>query len=385
MNNKSSANSPKQLLTLNEIAKYCNVSKSTVSRAFNNDPEISVSTRERILETARKAGYSPSQHESARRLALQKYGRKVINQVISTIFPHYFHQAPYFLRIANGILDVLSSVNYAVLQILANDNSANIPTLPSIFSRGEVDGVILASQTPSHLSTLREERGFGDRPIVSVIHDIPGCASILADDFSGGYLSAKHLLSLGHRHILHFYENLDESVFGRRYSGMVHALQEWKLDPKTYLHPCHYHWIGPMDPAHVSENPDTYLHGLNAELFERNIKGFLQDLNNSPEITAIIATNDINAMQIWQILTNAKLSVPDRYSLIGFDDIITDNNVETEKKLTSVRIPLEEIGRNAAKLLLNMLNDETIENSKNILPVELMVRDTTSMVRTIGS
>jgi LacI family transcriptional regulator len=377
---KSLIHKPMQNLTLNEIAIHCGVGKSTVSRAFNNDPEVSIATRERILAAAKKLGYSPSQHESARRLALQKYGRKVLNQVISTIFPHYFHQAPYFLRIANGILDVLSSVNYAVLQVLANNNSSVEPTYPTIFSRGEVDGIILGSQIPELLNAFREDYGFSDRPIVSVIHNMPGCSSVLADDFSGGYQLTKHLLKSGHRHILHFYDNVDESVFGKRHAGMVHAMKEWNLDPEIYLHPCHWHWIGPLDPAHVSEKLSTYLHGANADLFEKNIAGFLKDLNDKPEITAIVATNDITAMQIWQILSDANLSVPERYSLIGFDDVASNISDLSGSSLTTIRVPLEEIGRKAAELLLKKLTEDKTGNCEIVLPVELIIRESTSVI-----
>ena len=304
----------------------------------------------------------------------------MLNQVVSTIFPNYFHQAPYFLRIANGILDVLSSVNYAVLQVLTNNDSSVNPTYPTIFSRGEVDGIILGSQMENILFALRKESGFNDRPIVSIIHNMPGCASVVADDFSGGYQLTNHLLNLGHRHILHFYENVDESVFGRRHSGMVHAMNEWKLDPDVYLHVCRWHWIGPLDPAHVSEKLTTYLHGKNARLFEENIAGFLQDLSKNPEITAIAATNDITAMQIWQVLSDANLSVPERYSLIGFDDVISNSYDINGSSITTIRVPLEEIGRKAAELLLNMLAEAQTDNCEIVLPVELIVRESTSSI-----
>lgn len=367
-------------VTLETVAQACGVGKSTVSRAFNDDPRIKAATRERVLAVAQELGYSPAQHQAARRLVLGRYGRRVLNHVVSTVFPHYFHQSAYFLRISHGMLNVLTAGGYVVLQVLTEHSDPALQIYPEILSRGEVDGMLMAEPDYRFLQRVQADVGYGNRPVVSVLHEMPGCANVVADDQQGAYLATCHLLELGHRHIMHFYAIPTHPIFHRRAEGMAQAMHEWGLDPAQYLHPCAGMSVGPMGPSTHMATPSEYLHWPNADYFASEITRFMEVLRAAPEITAIFALNDAAALHIWQILTDAGLCVPDDYSLVGFDDVLPRVDAQGAQLVTTVRVPLEAIGARAAEVLLELIAANSTELPQITLPVEFIPGTSTARV-----
>ncbi len=256
-------------------------------------------------------------------------------------------------------------------------NVADHRTLPAY-----VTAVTRSSTEPDYrfLRRVQADAGFGRRPIVSVIHEMPGCANVLADDRSGAYAATMHLLELGHRHLVHFFTIPTHPVFHRRAEGITQALRDWGLDPAHSLHPCPAMLLGPMGPNTHQATLADYLHGPEAELFATQIAEFLTQLRATPEVTAILALNDVAALQIWQILTEAGWRVPDDYSLVGFDDVLPRLDAHGTNQLTTVRVPLEAIGARAAELLLEMITTGADDLPRITLPVELIPRASTAPV-----
>ncbi|MHB9132102.1 MAG: LacI family DNA-binding transcriptional regulator [Armatimonadota bacterium] len=359
-------------VTLQDIADYCEVSKWTAAAALRHDPRVKPTTSDRILAAAAQMGYDPSLHQAARRLALRKHGRDVLSHVIAILMPPYFFEANYFTEVFRGILRVLTPAQFGLLTFYAQGDEKNMQaSFPHSITRGEVDGLILMVG-PYHTNMVIEhlrKTGFGERPIASLIWEVPRCTSIMADDQRAGYLAAKHLLEQGHRHLLHFtFTQLPGDPETNRKAGMVQACKEYGLDPSAHLHP--YGVLGAwLDPEAKTRFPDW-------DAKER--ENFLRTLRTHPEITAILPLNDPSAIHTWYTLQQEGIRVPDEMSIIGFDD--TDPMLDQHgcNQLTTVRLPLKEIGRTAAESLISQITKNERPATPVVLPTELIVRGSTT-------
>ena len=102
-------------VTLHTIARRCRVAKSTVSLALRGDPRVQPKTVKRIRAVAAKLGYDPAQHESARRLALRKYGGRALSKVVGFLCPEQGYTFPFYSRLLQGALEGFSPAGFNVV------------------------------------------------------------------------------------------------------------------------------------------------------------------------------------------------------------------------------------------------------------------------------
>lgn len=347
-------------VTLQDIADRCGVCRATVSFALRGHPHLRQETVERIVDMARAMGYDPAVHHAARQLRLGTLGKRVRSHVIAVFLPAIFATETYFMQIFQGMIDVFTPVGYGVLVHV--DNYPVFHALPYIFGRGDVDGVIALSQEESltALTTkLREEANFNSSPIISVTMPHPECLSVLVDDFNGGYLSARHLLQLGHRHLMHFFPEEGSYPLAQRLAGVRKAYTELGLDPAAYLH--FMHWF-------IEKLPQC-----SADL--------LTIFAQHPEITGILARNDQTAVQVTEALQRAGKRVPQDYSLVGFDDTHRLPSAYGDNMLTTMQVPLRQVGTEAARMILRVLDDPNAQHENITLPVTLLQRGSTAAPR----
>jgi len=369
-------------VTLKDVAERCNLSIATVSRALRNPTRHSEETTKRIMATAAELGYDPARHEGARRLVLSRFGKNVINHLIALIFPPYFYRANYFNDMFQGILDVLTPEGYGLLTVDASQTTEH--GLPPSFSRGDVDGVIIAADpkdAPALLTQLHAEGAVANRPLLTLAHTAPLCSAVLVDACSGAYAATAHLLALGHRHLLHFcgpYEDTKADMHSQRHQcllGYRQAYQDLGLDPEQYLHYIHLDnkvW----KLAFRAEN-----HPKLSTLQSSGWTGqhpLLRLLRQHPEITGILALNDPTAIVIRHILRVGKLRVPEDISVIGFDDTDPMLDDQGRNMLTTVRVPLRMIGRRAAKVIIARVTGALKEDTHFSLPTTLIERGSTA-------
>jgi LacI family transcriptional regulator len=375
-------------VTLQQIADHCGVSKCTVSLALNGSPRISAATATRVRVTAATLGYNPDLHAGARRLAMRKQGKAPINRIVALFFP----TPPtigdsYFSQEFNGVMAGLLEEKFGLLA-LDSPSFAVAPAgdaLWSAFTRGDVDGVIISHGTDKDTlcERVRANPGFSDRPIVHLISPTTKAQdlSVHADDTAGGYLATQHLLALGHRHVLQFvfpiHSGLEQPEhILRRQAGASRALADAGLAPDTHLYlyplPVPQKW---HDPALAPR----YLASLTANTTPADpaSHAFLAYLAAHPHITAIQGLNDATALRVWQILVQAGYRVPEDYSLIGYDDTDPMLDATGQNCLTSIRIPLQAIGREAARIIVRAISDSSSTPPAVTLPVDLMDRAST--------
>ncbi|HEX2949283.1 MAG TPA: LacI family DNA-binding transcriptional regulator [Armatimonadota bacterium] len=366
-------------VTLQDIATRCGVTKTAVAMALRGDKQVSQPVADRIRAMAAELGYDPQQHMAARRLAMRRHGIDLPNRVICAALPKLFQQARYFLEISRGIFDVLEEARYSLLtsyiQFLTEDTATTNMPLP--VARGEVDGVIAVPVGPDIIDmmhVLQNTKALQSHPVVTVMHQVPGYPSILTDDQQGAYDAAIHLLDLGHRHIVQFITeefnaNMDRRLAGIRKAFSDRGIPEGNLS--TFV--INFDWL----------NPYTLLEDIaegNSERWEQDktrasLTAFMQEHR---EVTAILAFNDVSAARAWYALQGNGIQIPDDISIVGFDD--TDPKVDEfgRNQLTTVRIPLAEAGRVAARYLIHRIQHEQVQLDTHVLPTELIVRGSTA-------
>lgn len=370
------AGRPAGSITQQTIADHLGLDRSTVSLALRNDPRVAVSTLERVRTAARELGYEPALNDAARRLALAQRGKRVLNHVVAIATPSV-GPGPYFSTLFAGLAEALADQGYSLLAT-SYFHSSGEPTyeLPPIVRRGEVDGLIMvydSQEARAQVARLRAARGFGERPIVTVLGVTPGCACVYSDDSLGAYEAARKLLELGHRHCLVQLDREDPQLPATlRFQGYDRAFREQGLDPRRHLHyaPAIPEWFT------TSGMPSGGMSRAQARG-----SALIGCLAAHPEVTAILAANDFLALAVWRTLQVAGLRVPRDLSLVGFDDVELIRGVGGQNVLSSVRVPLQELGREAARLVVRMIEGQADPDTRIVLPTSFMARRSVGLPR----
>jgi len=372
----NSGQQPGKIVTQRDIAARCGVHRSTVSFVFNGDPRIPEETAARIREVAAELGYDPAMNAAARRLIGRKYGRRELNHLVALDLSENFHRYPYWMQIFQGILDVLTPAGFSTINAIGLTGNLATDDLLPVIKRGEIDGIIGQLHL---LGDLRHNLKFSDLPAVSLIVDAANCCAAVPDEHAGGYLAMRHLLDYGHRTILHFYTGQYAGMLCpiNRFNGVRQALAEAGLCDESALHLMRRPdgWAAPLE---VSQDSSP----AHLEASEVAVRQELASmLTAHPEITAIVAINDADAIRIYYHLKALGIRVPEEISLMGFDDVDALLDADRNNILTTVALPLHELGREAARLLLRQLRGETDTIEAVCLPPTLKVRKTTAFLR----
>ncbi|MHB9024702.1 MAG: LacI family DNA-binding transcriptional regulator [Armatimonadota bacterium] len=349
------------IVTLQAIAARCGVHRSTVHRALEgNYAEVSHKTAEQIRTVAAEMGYDPARHQAARRLINLRHGKTIANNTAALFFPSTFYQYNYFLRLFRGILDTFTAKQYDLITSYVMEQEPLRP-LPRSIVRGDVDGVITYMKRPlfEHLQRdLAAEPNFGARPIISLLEPMPHASAVLTDDRKGAYDLVVHLLDIGHRKMAHFCGEEDNYFYHERLIGYRQACSDRGLDPAHCL--VHVETTGNID----TDN-QPYLDALAATLHRHR------------DITAVLATDDTLAIALPDALASLGLRVPHDISITGFDDaeqlLVDGSNI-----LTTVHLPLEEIGHAAAQLLLDRMTGVAGSDCTITLPSSIVIRHSTA-------
>jgi LacI family transcriptional regulator len=326
-------------VTLEDIARALNVSKMTVSRAINNHPEISRTTRERILATARKMNYRPNQF--ARALTTNQ------SHLIGIVVPDLMHS--YFAEICRGVETHARPVGYQNLICSTEEEPRKEQDeIEALLSR--TDGLIVASaMTESEISFYRELLKDGAK-IVLIDRVLDGlrCSAVTTDDVQVGVLATQHLIELGHRRIGHL-RGTNVSTSLERLEGYRQALKKAGITVSRHL---------------IRDCGFTESEGYKA------MKEWIAS-GNLP--TAIFAANDPAAIGAMAAMNDAGLKVPDDVAIVGAGSIHYGDMLRVP--LTTVAWSTTKMGQAAAELLLELVRDKNKRKPRRIvIPPKLVIR-----------
>ncbi len=331
--------------TINDIARLAGVSKKTVSRVINDSPFVKEETRIKIKEIIRENGFAPD--PQARGLAFRR--SFLIGMIYNNPTPQYV------INNMQGILDALRGSPFELVIRPCNRDAQNfLHDMRAFIERQKLSGVVLlpsASEDERLIGMLREIECPYTR-IAAVGLDAPE-KMVVTHDSAGAADAARHLAGLGHKVIAHISgPKTFRSAFERR-KGFTEGLAG-----------CGLKLLSPYDreAAYTFESGQAAAEAL---------------LSLSPRPTAIFAGNDEMAAGVYVAARNLRLEIPKDLSVVGFDDSPIASRMWP--LLTSVRLPIHEMGRMAAEKLLRRWKEKTppADDKTEVIPA-LIIRNSTA-------
>jgi DNA-binding LacI/PurR family transcriptional regulator len=331
------------MISIKDIAREAGVSHSTVSRALRNSPLVNAKTAALVRRIAKKQKYVAS--AVARSLVMQR--TNTIGVVVTSIAD------PFAGEVVGGIEECALANNYSVILAASHGDPDREYRAVQSFHERRVDGVLVmasrvGAQYPSGLSGLKS-------PVVLINSHHHGefTYSVRIDNVGGAKTATWHLSELGHRRIAYIGDEQGFQSDAERFSGYRQALKEGGL---------------PFDPALVAYGDGTPGRGLQA----------LSELLRLPEPpTAVFCYNDREALGAMRAVREHGLRVPDDVSIVGFDDLFLSSY--TNPPLTTIRQPKHEMGSEAAKILLGLLNGD--KPKSQICTGALIIRQSTAPLK----
>ncbi|MEV7128754.1 LacI family DNA-binding transcriptional regulator [Streptomyces sp. NPDC093260] len=334
--------------TLEEVAARAGVGRGTVSRVINGSPRVSDATRAAVEAAVAELGYVPN--TAARALAANR------TDAIALVVPEpetRFFAEPYFSDMLSGVGAELADTEMQLLLTFAGGDRER-RRLAQYLAAHRVDGVLLVSvhaddPLPDLVAQLE---------IPAVISGPRSAAETLpsvdSDNYGGARSAVEHLLAGGRRRIAHITGHLDVYGAQRRVDGYRDALRAAGL---------------PVDEVLVEQGDFTEEGGRRA---------MARLLDNAPDVDAVFAGSDVTAAGARQVLRERGRRTPEDVALVGYDDSAIARHMDPP--LTSVRQPIEEMGRAMIDLLLTEIADRRLaggpayEPHHAVLPTELVVR-----------
>jgi LacI family transcriptional regulator len=330
---------PEDRVTIIDVAREANVSFSTVSRVVNGKGYISPTTRKRVMDAMERTGYVANRQ--ARALAGGKH------QVVGLLVPDL--DTSYTGELLRGIDEELTAVSWDLMLYTTHRRKTRESEFVLSLTQGMTDGVlmILPMQPAAYIDMFRS-RHFPWVLIDYGEEDDSG-PSVGTTNRQGAEDATSYLIELGHRRI-GFITGIQEMRCSReRLAGYRQALANAGL---------------PFDADLVKEGDFRQPLGYNRTRE-------LLDLPDPP--TAIFAANDQTAFAVMDAIRDAGLRIPADVSVIGFDDIPAASLAHPA--LTTVRQPMVEMGRQATRMLLELIANPGQEVLRVDLPTELIVRE----------
>lgn len=331
-------------VTIIDVAQEAGVSYATVSRVLNNDPHVKPETRERVVHSITRLGYTVNQQ--ARNLA---GGR---SHVVGLLVPDL--GTGYIGEIMRGIDEALAVAEYDLMLYTTHRRKTKESAYVTSLTQGMTDGLLLVlpRDPEEYLASLRQ-RHF---PYVLIDHqgigDVESAAG--ATNWQGGYDATKYLVDLGHRRIGFITGTMDLGCSRDRLEGYQAALRARGLL---------------IDPQLIQEGDFLQPTGFTAA----------QSLLALPERpTAIFASNDVMAFGVMEAVRDRGLRIPEDVSIVGFDNI--PQAVQVSPQLTTVQQPLADMGHEATRMLLTLIQDPERPYQRVELPTHLVVRASTRRI-----
>jgi LacI family transcriptional regulator len=330
-------------VTIFDVAKASGVSFSTVSRVFSGFEFVKASTKEKVLATAQELGYVVNL--PARSLAGGK--SNIIGMLVPSLDNGYIN------LVSQGIDEAVNKEGYDLMVYTTHHKKGKEAQYASTLAGGLSDGLLLMipseyeDQPKSYLEALRL-RQF-PYVLIDQIDKSKKSISVDSNNYQGALEAMNYLIALGHRRIGFITGIMALNSARERLRGYKAALKKAGI---------------PLDETLIMQGDFSSTSGYAAT---RKL------LELSPRPTAIFASNDLSAFGAINAVRQAKLEIPKDVSIIGFDDIPQASN--SYPKLTTVRQPLEEMGKLAVRLLLERIKEPRTKAKQVTLETHLVIRN----------
>ncbi|NOY76545.1 MAG: LacI family transcriptional regulator [Calditrichaeota bacterium] len=309
-------------MQIREIARLAGVSVATVSRVINGKGPVKEKTRRRILEIMKEHNYVPN--PIARSLSTHH------TDTIGVILPELVDE--FFSDLIRG-MDVEATKSNKYLMVTGSHSKKNIAeTLLEFMTSGRVDGVIVMA--PLLHREISELLAFAKCPVVMINSclDEEQVVSFNINNIQGAEMITKHLIGHGFERIGMILGPKNNFDAEQRFAGFKKAIESAGLTIENSL-------LIPGDFATKS-----------------GFEAFYELLQRSPKPEAIFAANDMMAIGAYEAARKMGVRIPEDVAIAGFDDIFISRFLKP--RLTTVHVPIVELGQKAMKYLLKMIEGE---------------------------
>ena len=325
-------------VTLKDVAKEAGVSYTTVSRALAGNPEISRETRERILKICDEMGYTTNY--IARSMVSKK--TELIGLILPSIDNPFMSELAYYVEV--------TARRFGYNLILCN----SYPDLEQEYKAmqlmvgHQVDGVLIIPQHPESCFKLSKYTAM--LPTVFLSENLRDQAGnyISVDNYRGTIIGTEYLYRLGHRKILYFGCRMGSTTHRLRAEGYQEGCRNLGIDPRI-----------------------VYFDSSSSSI-ELGYQMACSELPHLDDCTAIFASTDSNAIGLMQAAREMGIRIPNDISLLGFDNIRLASLPQIN--LTTIAQPQEKMAAQAVKMLMDLIEEKTIERSFEIIEPSLIER-----------
>jgi DNA-binding LacI/PurR family transcriptional regulator len=326
--------------TIQDVARAAGVAASTVSRYLNGQLKVSPATEAKVLEAVAELGYVPN--AVGRNLARRRSG------VIGFVVPEISN--PYFGTIADYVVEAVERHGRLVLLCSHRSQSIKQSSYIDLLATGAIDGMLyLGSFRSNERLAVAITDGL---PVVIVdepIAGLPPVSTVVMDDYAGGYQATSYLVALGHRRIAFVSGPAELGSVQERFRGYHDALTKGGIDTGDQVR-------------------------LSGQFTEQFGMSALPHLLAAPEPpTAAFVASDYIALGVLSAAEAHGIQVPDDLSIVGFDDIRFAQYVRP--RLTTIRSPVDRLAQTGVELLFERLHDPQAPARTQVLPVELVIRE----------
>lgn len=343
---KSSKLIPKPKRTsLKDLATYLGLSQTTVSFVLNDAPhakDLTEETRRRVREAAQKFNYRPSY------FALNL--KKGSSECVGVIAPE--HSEGFFTSVMDGVERYLIQQNFMYFTVCHYWKPELIKNYPKLLAKRGAEGLLLLNTNADFEPML---------PVVAIAAHLEkeGVTNVSIDHEQAALLAIEHLYQAGHRKI----------AFMKGHHHIMDTTPRWKAMMKV----AKKLGVQPTPERTVQMKSNSWSPSVGYESAKRL-------LDATRDFTALVCFNDTSAMGAIRALHEVGLLVPRDVSVVGFDDIASAQfNLPS---LTTIRQPLDVMGKQAAKILLDRIaHPNSPYPSAVLIPAELIVRESTGKIR----
>lgn len=329
-------------ITVIDVAKEAGVSRTTVSNVFSEKGKYSSDTRQAVLAAAKKLGYKPNL--AARSLITNR------SRLIGLILPSYVDtntltNSPFYNIIMDSVYSVLRNKAYYDLIIFSVPYIERLTQVSDWIDARNTDGILAVGEyDPAFLEDLNSKA----IPVVLIdnySHDNYAHFSYInSDDETGGYLATRHLIEQGYKAIALCAVDLRGPLMQKRFAGYRRAMVETGQEVRAF--------------------------DKTGSPFEAGLQ--FADLLAAQGFDAAFCTEDMSAVGVLQGMLRRGVRVGQDFGLVGFDNIHIGRQVYPE--LTTIDQNIFEKGETAAKMLLEILDQNRALGSRLNLPVSLVAR-----------
>ncbi|RUT35567.1 LacI family transcriptional regulator [Paenibacillus zeisoli] len=325
------------MATIKDVANHAGVSVATVSRVINDTGYVHENTRQKVDEAIRQLNYSPN--EVARSLFKRK------SKLIGLLLPDITN--PYFPELARGVEDRMQESSYRLIFGNSDEDEHKERDYIQTFVQNNVVGVISSTNDPNADTYMKLKI-----PVVFLDRTSNDMPSVYADGREGGRIAAQQILARGSRNVTIQQGPKHVRPAQDRYQGALEILEQ-SGTPYQVVQTSSFSY----EQAGVSAK----------ELFQKY-----------PDTDGVIASNDIAAVAVLHEALRLGRQVPDELQIIGFDDIPLSSLVYPT--LSTIHQPAYEMGREAAGLLIEIMENGYALHNNIQMPVSFIQRDTTRKV-----